>query len=84
MEFSNLARHFPMLLSQEGIMYLLDSPRTKYIVMMLIYVISPVDFLPEAILGPIGAIDDAAVLVTFFRGISGMMINFVREEGQRA
>ncbi len=37
----------------------------------LVYVISPIDILPEAILGPIGAIDDIGVIIlaveTFIR-----------------
>lgn len=30
---------------------------------MVIYVISPIDLLPEAVLGPIGLIDDALVIL---------------------
>ena len=29
----------------------------------LVYVISPLDFIPEAFLGPLGLVDDAAILV---------------------
>lgn len=31
-------------------------------VLSVIYLINPADFLPEAVLGPIGLIDDAAVI----------------------
>jgi len=33
------------------------------LVIMVLYVISPVDLLPEAVLGPIGLIDDLAVII---------------------
>jgi uncharacterized membrane protein YkvA (DUF1232 family) len=39
------------------------------IVGALIYLISPVDLLPEAVLGPIGLVDDAGVLT-----ITGMFV----------
>jgi len=41
----------------------------KFIVMILafIYIVSPIDFLPEAIAGPFGFIDDIIVaLIAFF------------------
>lgn len=32
------------------------------ILVILIYLVSPVDILPEAVLGPLGLVDDAAAL----------------------
>lgn len=32
------------------------------IIVILIYLLSPVDLLPEAVLGPLGLVDDAAAL----------------------
>lgn len=32
------------------------------IIVILIYLLSPVDLLPEAVLGPMGLVDDAAAL----------------------
>ena len=41
-----------------------DAPTTKRFVVLLafVYLISPFDFLPEALLGPLGLMDDLAVL----------------------
>ena len=55
----------------------------KFILMMLIYTLSPVDLLPEALLGPIGLIDDSVVMMNIVRQFSGLLINFVGEEGVR-
>ena len=49
---------------------------------MLIYTISPIDILPEAILGPIGLLDDSVVMMNIVRQFSGLLINFVGEEGR--
>lgn len=50
---------------------------------MIIYTLSPIDILPEAILGPIGLIDDSAVMMGIVRQFSGLLINFISQEGQR-
>lgn len=60
---------------------MLTNPRIKFILMMLIYTISPIDILPEAILGPIGLLDDSVVMMNIVRQFSGLLINFVGEEG---
>jgi uncharacterized membrane protein YkvA (DUF1232 family) len=62
---------------------MLTNPRIKFILMMLIYTLSPVDLLPEALLGPIGLIDDSVVMMNIVRQFSGLLINFVGEEGVR-
>lgn len=51
--------------------------------MMVIYTLSPVDILPEAILGPIGLVDDSLVMMNIVRQFSGLLVNFVGQEGQR-
>jgi len=33
------------------------------IIICLVYIISPIDILPEAVLGPLGLVDDGAVLI---------------------
>lgn len=38
----------------------------------ILYILSPIDLLPEAILGPIGLIDDAAVLGVAFVLVSNI------------
>lgn len=50
---------------------------------MLIYTLSPIDILPEAILGPIGLVDDSVVLANVFQQFSTLMVNFMREENMR-
>lgn len=37
------------------------------IILILIYLISPVDILPEAVLGPLGLVDDAAALLLLIK-----------------
>nr|WP_240018746.1 DUF1232 domain-containing protein [Mannheimia haemolytica] len=39
------------------------------IAIILIYMFSPVDILPEAILGPLGLVDDAAALMLLIKTI---------------
>lgn len=48
----------------------------------IIYVISPIDFLPEMLLGPIGLIDDAVVimgaLTVMMKGGLGNLFGFMK------
>ncbi|PHI41240.1 DUF1232 domain-containing protein [Actinobacillus succinogenes] len=37
------------------------------IIVILIYLLSPVDILPEAVLGPLGLVDDAAAIILLIR-----------------
>lgn len=45
----------------------------------LLYVLSPLDFLPAALLGPIGLADDAAILVLVYKRITGELERFRSE-----
>ncbi|MDB4161085.1 YkvA family protein [Bacteroidia bacterium] len=45
----------------------------------LVYVLSPMDFLPEALLGPLGLADDAAILVFVYKRITGELERFRNE-----
>jgi uncharacterized membrane protein YkvA (DUF1232 family) len=45
----------------------------------LVYILNPFDFLPAIALGPIGLIDDAAVLVFVYKRITGELERFRRE-----
>lgn len=47
---------------------------------MLVYTLSPIDFLPEGFLGPLGLFDDAFVTLNIFREVSGLLISFAQEE----
>lgn len=40
-----------------------------YTVMLIVYLISPIDILPEAILGPFGWLDDGAAIGIYFRQV---------------
>lgn len=42
----------------------------------LLYVISPLDFLPAALLGPIGLADDAAILMFVYKRITSELERF--------
>lgn len=45
-----------------------------------LYVLSPVDVIPEALFGPLGLVDDAAVIARFFDTLlNGVPIEIVRE-----
>ena len=72
-----------MLLSQDGIRYLLTDPRIKFLLMMIVYTLSPFDLIPEALLGPIGLLDDSLVFANIIRQVSGIIINFVGQEAGR-
>jgi uncharacterized membrane protein YkvA (DUF1232 family) len=47
---------------------------------MFVYIVSPLDILPEALLGPIGLLDDSLVMVNLVQQFSGLLVNFVGEE----
>lgn len=50
---------------------------------MLIYTLSPIDILPEGLLGPFGLFDDAFVTMNIVREIAGLMISFNQEQSAR-
>ena len=45
----------------------------------LVYVISPLDFLPAALLGPIGLADDAAILMFVYKRITSELERYRSE-----
>ncbi len=45
----------------------------------LVYILNPFDFLPAIALGPIGLIDDVAMLVFVYKRITGELERFRRE-----
>lgn len=47
---------------------------------MAVYTLSPIDLLPEIVLGPLGLIDDFAVALNIVRQASGLIQDFMREE----
>lgn len=51
--------------------------------MMVLYTLSPIDVLPEALLGPIGLLDDSVVMMNIVRQFGGLLVNFVGQEAQR-
>lgn len=50
---------------------LMSTPKAKLIkiAIILIYLFSPIDILPEAVLGPLGLADDAAAIALLIRTI---------------
>ena len=82
-EIGFLFKQIPILLTQDGLRFLLTNPRVKFILMMVVYTLSPFDLLPEAILGPIGLIDDSAVAMNIVRQFSGLFVDFLRQEPER-
>lgn len=63
MEVTFLIKELPILLTQDGIRYLISNSRIKFVFMMILYALSPLDLLPEAVLGPVGLLDDSMVLL---------------------
>lgn len=51
--------------------------------MLLIYTLSPVDLMPEMLLGPLGLADDTFASLELLRQFSNLWIEFVRDESQR-
>jgi uncharacterized membrane protein YkvA (DUF1232 family) len=45
----------------------------------LVYIISPIDFLPALILGPIGLVDDAAILLFVYKRITSELDRYRKE-----
>ena len=78
-----MIKHAPMLLSQEGIRFLLTNPRVRTILLMIVYTLSPFDLLPEAILGPLGLVDDSVVFMNIIQQFSGLIIAFISDERNR-
>ena len=83
MEIGFLFKQLPLLLTQDGLRFLLTNPRVKTILLMIIYTLSPFDLLPEAILGPIGLLDDSAVVLNIMRQFGGLVVDFIRQEAPR-
>lgn len=52
----------PVCPADNGVMNRLSKAEVALIIAGLLYVISPVDFIPELIAGPLGIGDDAAIL----------------------
>ena len=50
------------------------------IIIAIIYFVSPIDIIPEAILGPLGYVDDAAVIISVAKSIGQKMaINGIKD-----
>ncbi len=62
---------------------MLENPRIKNILMLTIYTLSPIDLMPEMILGPLGLADDTFVSMEILRQLSNLWIEFVRDEARR-
>jgi len=55
---------------------LLNISRVPIFLLSLLYIVSPIDILPEAFLGPIGLIDDVIVLfIGVLPMLSGVFLN---------
>lgn len=67
-----------MLFSNNGLRYLLSDQRLKYILLLAIYALSPIDILPEAILGPLGLIDDGIAVSGLIRMVSTVLYGYLR------
>ena len=54
-----------------------------YTVVLIGYLISPIDILPEAVLGPIGLIDDGAAIAIYARQILVRFVGHLASQGER-
>ena len=68
-----------MLFTVNGLNYILGDDRLKYLILLAIYLFSPFDLLPEAIIGPIGLLDDSFAVAGMIRQVSAILYGFVRE-----
>jgi RING finger protein 170 len=69
--------HF--LRTPEGMnFFFISIMRSKWILFMMLYIISPFDLIPEAIFGIIGFIDDLFMVVVVIFVISNIFYNFLR------
>jgi uncharacterized membrane protein YkvA (DUF1232 family) len=83
MEIGCFLRESPLLITVEGLQFMLAHPRVKVMLLMLVYMVSPVDLLPEVLLGPLGLLDDSLVMISFASQFSGLLVNFVGQEALR-
>jgi uncharacterized membrane protein YkvA (DUF1232 family) len=49
---------------------------------MVMYIVSPLDIFPEALLGPIGILDDSLVMANLAQQFTGLIVNFLGQEGR--
>lgn len=75
-------RNVPILFSSSGLNYILRDSRLKYLILFAIYTFSPFDLIPEAILGPLGLLDDGIAVAGIIRQVSSILYGFVRQERQ--
>ena len=68
--------------SREGIAALYQGGRLKTIIFSLIYMASPIDILPEALLGPLGLIDDSLVGMNLVRTLGNYYLEYVRSRDE--
>ena len=77
-----LPRILKWAVSREGIATLYQNGRLKTIIFSLLYMMSPFDLLPEAILGPFGLIDDSLVGMNMVRTLTNYFIEYVRNRDE--
>jgi len=51
-------------------------------ILSLLYLLSPVDILPELFLGPLGLIDDIGLLLLFLKSLMAETENYAKEQGR--
>lgn len=62
-----IKRTLAFLMSREGIEFLLKTVESNfYLLILILYVLSPFDIIPECIFGFIGLIDDLVILILIF------------------
>ena len=62
-----IKRTVVFIMSREGIQFLVKSIESNfYLMVLIIYVLSPFDLIPECIFGFIGLIDDLIILILIF------------------
>ena len=72
-----------IIFNTRGLTHILGDVSFLYLVIFAIYTISPFDFLPEALLGPVGLLDDGVVIAGMIRQVSLILYGFVRDERRR-
>lgn len=73
---------FKMVASTVSGAYKMGS-KNKYMLMAgVAYLVSPIDFIPELFIGPLGLFDDAAIAAYLFKTLFGELEDFMAWENQ--
>ena len=68
-----------MVVETRGVLLFRDCYALCYILSGMVYVLSPFDLLPEAVLGPVGLLDDFLTVGVVIFGVANQFLVHLRE-----